>query len=38
MKELLEIYYKNFPNNIRSKEIVKEILNNSNNHIIEKRI
>ena len=38
MNELLDIYYKNFPNNIRSKEIVKEILNNSNNHIIENRI
>lgn len=38
MKELLDIYYKNFPNNIRSKEKVKEILNNSNNHIIENRI
>lgn len=36
-KELLEIYNKNFPNNIREENTVKSILNNSSNHIIEKR-
>lgn len=38
MEELLEIYHRNFPNNIRNEETVKKILNNPNNHIIEKRI
>ena len=38
MKNLLEMYHKNFPNNIRNEEIVKDILSNSENHIIEKRI
>ena len=38
MDELLEIYHRNFPNNIRNEETVKKILSNSDNHIIEKRI
>ena len=38
MEELLEIYHRNFPNNIRNEETVKKILSNPNNHIIEKRI
>ena len=38
MQELLEIYYRNFPNNIRNEETVKKILSNPDNHIIEKRI
>ena len=38
MRELLEIYHRNFPNNIRNEEIVKKILSNPDNHIIENRI
>ncbi len=38
MDELLEIYHRNFPNNIRDEETVKKILSNPNNHIIEKRV
>ena len=38
MEELLEIYHRNFPNNIRNEETVKKILSNPDNHIIEKRI
>lgn len=38
MQELLEVYHRNFPNNIRNEETVKEILSNPDNHIIEKRI
>ncbi len=38
MKELLEIYHRNFPNNIRDEETVKRILSNPDNYIIEKRI
>ncbi len=38
MQELLEIYYRNFSNNIRSEEKVKDILSNPENHIIERRI
>lgn len=38
MEELLEIYYRNFPNNIRDNRIVKKILSNPNNYVIEKRI
>ena len=36
--ELLEIYHKNFPNNVRNEETVKKILNNPSNHVIEERI
>jgi len=38
MQELLEIYHRNFPNNVRSEIIVKEILGNKDNHVIEERI
>mgnify|MGYP006935976027 CR=1 FL=1 len=38
MHELLEIYHRNFQNNIRSEETVKKILSNPDNHIIEKKI
>ena len=38
MKELLEIYNRNFPNNIRDEETIKKILSNSDNYIIEKII
>ena len=38
MEELLEIYHRNFPNNIREEKIVKSILSNTDNYIIEKRI
>lgn len=38
MEELLEIYHRNFPNNIRDEETVKRILSNPDNHIIEERI
>jgi predicted N-acetyltransferase YhbS len=37
MEELLEIYHKNFPTNIRDENTVKKILSNPNNHIITKR-
>ena len=38
MKELLKIYHRNFPDNIRNEDIVKKILSNPDNYIIEKRI
>ena len=38
MQELLDIYHRNFLNNIRNEETVKTILSNPDNHIIEKRI
>lgn len=38
MSELLEIYHRNFPNNIRNEEIVKKIINDLDNYIIEKRV
>lgn len=38
MEELLKIYHRNFPDNIRDEEIVKKILSNPDNHIIEKRV
>lgn len=38
MEELLKIYHRNFPDNIRDEEIVEKILSNSNNYIIEKRV
>ena len=38
MHELLELYHRNFSNNIRNEETVKDILSNPENHIIERRI
>ena len=38
MQELLELYHRNFSNNIRNEETVKDILSNPENHIIERRI
>ena len=38
MEELLEIYHRNFSNNIRDEEVVKKILSNPNNYVIEKRV
>lgn len=38
MEELLEIYHRNFPNNIRDEKTVKKILSNTDNYVIEKRI
>ena len=37
MKEMLEIYHRNFPDNVRNEDIVKKILSNPANYIIEKR-
>ena len=37
MEELLKIYHKNFPNNIRDENTVKKIFGDSNNYIIQKR-
>ncbi len=38
MDELLEIYHRNFPSNIREEETVRRILSNPDNYIIAKRI
>ncbi len=38
MNELLDIYHRNFPNNVRDEKIVKKILSNPDNHILEKRV
>ncbi len=38
MEELLEIYRRNFPSNIRDEETVKKILSNPDNYVIEKRV
>ena len=38
MQELLDIYHRNFPNNIREEKTVKEILSNPDNYVIENRV
>ncbi len=37
MNELVEIYYRNFPNIVREENTVKKILSNPDNYVIEKR-
>ena len=37
MHELLELYHRNFSNNIRNEETVKDILSNPENHRISQK-